>query len=100
MEHHLSHSFRVCLLVGAEYGPLGPPPTGKRHLLDRVALPLRRPLPAQGVPHPPRLAGEAGKLVGLPEPTVEQVPAAGSSRIAGGREDRRIADRLLGPPCR
>src|SRR5690348_6769722 len=100
VEHHLSHGFRVCLLVGAEYGPLGPPATGKRHVFDRVALSLRRPLPAQGMPHPTGLAGEAGELVGLPEPAIEQVPAAWLGRIAGGREDGRFTDRPLAPPCR
>src|SRR2546426_8202135 len=48
MQHHLSHRFGVRLLVGTEYGPLTPPPARERHVLHRVALPLRRPLSAEG----------------------------------------------------
>src|SRR6266852_3688134 len=97
MQHYLSHRFGVRLLVGAEYGPLSPPPTRERHVLDRVALPLRRPLPSQGVPHPPRLAAKAGQVIGLPEPDVEHVSTTRLHRVLRGREDRGVTDRLLRP---
>src|SRR2546427_1920039 len=89
MQHHLSHRFGVRLLVGTEYGPLTPPPARERHVLHRVALPLRRPLSAEGVPHSSGLRGEVGQLIRFPQPTVEHVPAARLGRVLRGREDRR-----------
>src|SRR2546428_11336145 len=99
MQHHLSHRFGVRLLVGTEYGPLTPPPARERHVLHRVALPLRRPLSPEEVPHSSGLRGEVGQLIRSPQPTVEHVPAARLGPGLRGREDRRVFDRLLPPPC-
>src|SRR6266849_4225046 len=95
MQHHSLHRLGIGLLIRTKQRLLVPPAPGFHHVTHRVALPFGCPFATYRVPHHPPFGRKLRDLVRLPEPCVEQMPAARLRRVLRRSEDGRISDRAL-----